>query len=84
MKKYGAEAADKISNMNTQQAEKEGESELTKLQKEVCFQCRNSVLLSGLYRSPETYLGHGQHQVGPRHLFSRGWGASLTRTLDCL
>ena len=35
MKKYGAEAAEKISNMNTQQAEKEGESELTKLQKEV-------------------------------------------------
>ncbi len=35
MKKYGAEAAEKISNMNAQQVEKEGESELSKLKKEV-------------------------------------------------
>ena len=35
MKKYGAEAAEKISNMNAQQEKKEGDSDLTKLQKEV-------------------------------------------------
>lgn len=47
MKKYGAEAAEKISNMNAQQAEKEGESEITKLQKEVDFHYPCRVLLSG-------------------------------------
>ncbi|CAL5219069.1 g831 [Coccomyxa viridis] len=34
VKKYGAEAAEKISNMNAQQEKKEGDSDLTKLQKE--------------------------------------------------
>jgi len=34
VKKYGAEAADKISHINAQQAETEGESEIKKLQKE--------------------------------------------------
>ena len=45
MKKYGAEAAEKISNMNAQTAEKEGESEITKLQKEVGFHHPCIVLL---------------------------------------
>ena len=39
VKKYGQEAADKISHINAQEAEKEGETELQKLQKEVCFDC---------------------------------------------
>ena len=37
VKKYGAEAADKISHINAQQAETEGESEIKKLQKEVSW-----------------------------------------------
>ena len=41
--KYGGEFADKISHINAQQAEKEGESEVTKLQKEV--RSSDSVLL---------------------------------------
>ncbi len=37
MKKYGAEAADKISHINAKQAEAEGESDIKKLQKEVSW-----------------------------------------------
>ena len=35
MKKYGAEAADKIQHINTQNAQSEPESEISKLKKEV-------------------------------------------------
>ena len=38
VKKYGAEAADKISHINAKQAEAEGGSEIKKLQKEVSWQ----------------------------------------------
>jgi hypothetical protein len=35
VKKYGAEAADKIQHINTQNVQSEAESEISKLQKEV-------------------------------------------------
>ena len=43
MKKYGAEAADKISHINAKQAEAEGESDIKKLQKEVSCIPKSSV-----------------------------------------
>ena len=43
VKKYGAEAADKISHINAKQAEAEGENDVKKLQKEVSCIPKSSV-----------------------------------------
>ena len=73
--KFGGEFADKISHINAQQAEKEGESEVTKLQKEV--RSLDSVLLLMRPTLARDVLMAWQVLASPRHWASNRSKSSI-------